>query len=266
MPKNITKQRIKTFQNHFDGDDKNRIAQNAVLRTHIKKVALKASRFSAISHHFSHIVPDEMKVTNQMRSGRCWLFAALNLLRIESGRKFKLEDFEFSQNYLFFWDKFEKANLFFESIVETADEPFDSRVVSHLLTSPVQDGGQWGMFVSLVEKYGLVPKSVYPDCEGCADSGEMNYLITLKLREYAIHLRKLVARGAKRPQIEKEKENMLSSIYRMLCIFLGTPPEKFEWGYRTKEKKHISDHNITPIAFAKKIQCFEIINLCRPCP
>lgn len=257
-PHGVSKQKINAFRTDFLKNKKNRLAQNAALRSELKQVTMNADRFMSINHNFSDVIPDELKVTSQLKSGRCWLFAALNLLRYGISQKLKLEEFEFSQNYLFFWDKFEKSNYFLENIIATAHEPFDSRLVSHLLSHPVQDGGQWHMFVNLVDKYGLVPKSAFPDTQGCADSLQMNKLITLKLRDSAVILREMVSKKKAVKELEATKEQMLLEIFRILCIHLGTPPTEINWEERNKDKKFISEYDITPIEFAKKYNLFKL--------
>lgn len=171
------------------------------------------------------------------------------MLRIKLAKRYKLEKFEFSQNYLFFWDKIEKANYFLETILQTADEPFDSRLMMHLLHNPVQDGGQWHMVESLIEKYGVVPQSVYPDSQGALNSRQMNYFVTHKLRENAYRLRSMMEKGENKAKLHKAKQEMMEEIYRIVSIHLGTPPETFTWTFRDKDKKYHAFTNETPLSF-----------------
>ena len=156
MGKAISLTNVGKYLKNFKSDSQARISMNAATRTDVRKLAMNWEAFREIDHTFSNKVSGEMKATSQMRSGRCWGFAGLNLLRIYLGRKYKLKNFEFSQNYFMFYDKLEKANYFFENIIETADQPTESRLVMHLLSSPIQDGGQWDMFVNLLMKYGTI--------------------------------------------------------------------------------------------------------------
>jgi bleomycin hydrolase len=251
MGKEVSKEKLKLYRSEFEGSKRNRLAQNAALRTSLKQITLNSERFSKINHSFSVLVPDELPIAIQKKSGRCWLFAALNLLRIDFARRHKLKKFEFSQNYLFFCDKFEKANYFYESIIESAKESVDSRLICHLLAHPVQDGGQWHMFVGLIQKYGIVPQTAFPDTEACFDSLELNYILTLKLRKDAYHLRTMIEKGAKKAQVDKEKDRMLEEVHRILCIHLGTPPTKFDWEAQNTEKKFIGEYGVTPLEFFK---------------
>ena len=225
---------------------------NAATRTDVRKVAMNWDAFRDIDHTFSDKVSGEMKATSQMRSGRCWGFAGLNLLRVYLGRKYKLKNFEFSQNYFIFFDKLEKANYFLENIIETVEQPIDSRLVMHLLSSPIQDGGQWDMFVNLLKKYGTVPKKVMAESHQSSNTAQMNKLVTRKLREFALQLREASSKGKAPSELRTMKEDMMSTIYQMLCISLGTPPEKFDWSIRNKKDKFQRFTDLTPQKFYKE--------------
>ena len=225
---------------------------NAATRTDVRKVAMNWDVFRDIDHTFSDKVSGEMKATSQMRSGRCWGFAGLNLLRVYLGRKYKLKNFEFSQNYFIFFDKLEKANYFLENIIETVEQSIDSRLVMHLLSSPVQDGGQWDMFVNLLKKYGTVPKKVMAESHQSSNTAQMNKLVTRKLREFALQLREASLKGKAPSELRTMKEDMMSTIYQMLCISLGTPPEKFDWSIRNKKDKFQRFTDLTPQKFYKE--------------
>ncbi len=246
--KGIKQETTKTFRKNFLDDPKNRMARNALSRSKLQDVALNWDSFREINHSFSHVVKKELKVTNQKKSGRCWLFAATNILRLKVANHYKLEEFELSQSYLYFWDKFEKANFFLESVIETKDEAFDSRIVMHIFSKPLDDGGQWHMFVSIVEKYGIVPQSVYPDSSGCFDSTEISKTIVEKLREFGSILRESKLNAA---QLNSLKEKMMEEVYRMLSIHLGTPPTNFDWEFKNKEKKFTAFRDLTPKTFFK---------------
>ena len=203
--------------------------------------------FRTIDHTFSNVVSGEMPITNQKSSGRCWGFAVLNLFRIHLGRKYSLKDFQFSQSYFMFWDKLEKANYFLENIIKSRDESYESRLITHLLKAPVQDGGQWDMFVNLINKYGAVPKDVMPETNHSSKSGAMNYILTHKLREFASILRKKPAKNS-----SALKKDMMETIYNLLAMFLGQPPDVINWSTRNKDNRHIVISDMTPIDFCKK--------------
>jgi len=252
MGKVVTLTNIKKYRRNFNNHPTSKISMNAATRTDVRKVAMNWDAFRDIDHTFSDKVSGEMKATSQMRSGRCWGFAGLNLLRVYLGRKYKLKNFEFSQNYFIFFDKLEKANYFLENIIETVEQSIDSRLVMHLLSSPVQDGGQWDMFVNLLKKYGTVPKKVMAESHQSSNTAQMNKLVTRKLREFALQLREASSKGKAPSELRTMKEDMMSTIYQMLCISLGTPPEKFDWSIRNKKDKFQRFTDLTPQKFYKE--------------
>ncbi len=170
------------------------MAQNAVTQITVDDIALNRGIVTNTDHSFSTFL-DDWSVTNQKQSGRCWMFAGLNLLRVAAMKKMNTKEFEFSQNYTMFWDKLERANYFFEAIIETADRDVDDRLVAFLLEGPLGDGGQWNMFVNLVNKHGLVPKAFMPETESSSSTRKMNAILRSKLREGAKALRDMHAAG-----------------------------------------------------------------------
>ena len=151
--------------------------QNALQRGVVKNgISASAENMSAHVNNVPVFSVDLAtgKVANQMQSGRCWMFAALNTFRHKMLNAFNLKDFELSQNYTFFWDKYEKANYFYENILATASEELTSRKVAFLLQTPQQDGGQWDMIVSIFEKYGVVPKTAMPESSNSSNSRDLN--------------------------------------------------------------------------------------------
>ncbi len=247
MAKNISLSTIKTFKNKFLKNNKNTASRNALIKNDLANVALNWENFSQINHNFSNLIKKELPVTNQMASGRCWGFAGLNLMRLQVVDTLELNTFEFSQNYFMFWDKLEKANYFLENIIKSRDESYESRLITHLLKAPVQDGGQWDMFVNLIIKYGAVPKDVMPETNHSSKSGAMNYILTHKLREFASILRKKPAKNS-----TALKKDMMGTIYNLLAMFLGQPPDVINWSTRNKDNRHIVISDMTPIDFCKK--------------
>ncbi|HEM6204595.1 TPA: aminopeptidase C [Streptococcus suis] len=191
-------------------------------------------------------------VSNQKASGRCWMFAALNTFRHKLISDFKLENFELSQAHTFFWDKYEKSNWFLEQIIATADQEIGSRKVKFLLDTPQQDGGQWDMVVALFEKYGVVPKSVYPESISSSASRELNQYLNKLLRQDAQILRDLLAKGASSEEVQIQKENLLQEIFNFLAVNLGLPPRSFDFAHRDKDNVYHRDTNMTPQAFYEK--------------
>ena len=192
------------------------------------------------------------KVSDQKASGRCWMFAALNTFRHKMIANFQLEDFELSQAHTFFWDKYEKSNWFLEQVLATADQELTSRKVKFLLDTPQQDGGQWDMVVSLFEKYGVVPKSVYPESISSSNSRELNQILNKLLRQDAQILRELRAEGAESAELQTKKEELLQEVFNFLAMNLGLPPRQFDFSYRDKDNHFHSESGLTPQTFYQK--------------
>ena len=192
------------------------------------------------------------KVSDQKASGRCWMFAALNTFRHKMIAGFQLEDFELSQAHTFFWDKYEKSNWFLEQVIATADQELTSRKVKFLLDTPQQDGGQWDMVVALFEKYGVVPKSVYPESISSSNSRELNQILNKLLRQDAQILRELVAGSANSAELQAKKEELLQEVFNFLAMNLGLPPLQFDFSYRDKDNHFHSESGLTPLTFYQK--------------
>ena len=251
MDSSISQNLLDQLEKRFDENPGNRMAMNAAVSCGICASSRNYVTEREIPHEFS-ISLEQGAVTNQKRSGRCWMFAVLNCMRFQVIKKQNLEDFELSQSYPLFYDKLEKANYFLESILDTLDEPTDGRLIAHLLAAPLNDGGQWDMLCSIVEKYGLVPKTAMPESVSSSATQEMVSYMTEKLREYACVLRKGHKAGKSMEQLKKEKEAMMETVYRMLCISLGKPPRTFTFEYRDKDGNFHREANLTPKAFYEK--------------
>ena len=251
MDKSISIEMINKFQQTCDTDEKLKISRNAATHNEVTDLAMDWNEFRKIDHSFSDTITGEMKITNQKSSGRCWGFAGLNLFRVYLGRKHNIRNFEFSQTYFMFWDKLEKSNYFLNSIIKTAENSWDSRIMMHLLDNPIQDGGQWDMWVNLINKYGVVPKSEMPETYQSSRSMRMNRMITRKLREFAKDLRHSIKNKINEKDLYDLKSNMLSTVYKMLVIHLGEPPKNFTWQVRDKKKKFLRYENLTPQDFFK---------------
>lgn len=248
-------------------DPKNRLALSALSTQNPAQVLEKPSAILKDTQTFNLKIPFEgSPVTNQRSSGRCWIFASTNVFRVSIMQRYNLDKFELSQQYLFFWDKVEKANFLLESILETTDEAVDSRLVSSLMASPVGDGGQWDMISNLVSKYGLVPQTLYPDTWNAMNSSTMDRLLTTKLREDALILRKLAnAEGrVSFRKIQNVKEKMMQEIVRILTLTLGPPPiatDKFTWEYYTRDQK-FKTLSISPLDFAASLNDSTALRAC----
>ena len=258
--KGITEEHIQGYQAAFERDPRAALARNAVTKNSVHAVALDRGVVARTNHVFSHVLASN-PVTMQSRSGRCWLFAGLNLFRVAAMERLNVDQFELSQSYLMFWDKIEKANYFLETILDTLDEPTDGRLIMFLLQQPLQDGGQWDMFVNLVRKYGVVPKSLMPESESSGNSALMTRLMTGLLREDAAALREMRAGGADLAALRERKQALLGDFYRMLCVHLGEPPRSFAWQWRDKNKLFHRDGQLTPVEFYERYVGYDLDSL-----
>ena len=249
----IDQNNLKSFSNYFKKRESSQIIANAVMKNGINDSALNNQSIKKMHYDFSEEI-DVGKVTNQQKSGRCWMFAALNNIRysISKDLNIKEHDFELSQAYTMFWDKLEKANYFLENIISTVELELDSRRVMWLLNEPTNDGGQWDMFTALIEKYGIVPKYVMPETYSSSNSRYLNKILNLKLRDLAKRLRQDYKLGADRESLREEKEIMLAEIYSILVYFLGEPPQKFDFEYKDKDGEFYRDRGLTPEEFYNK--------------
>ncbi|EME46638.1 hypothetical protein DOTSEDRAFT_70600 [Dothistroma septosporum NZE10] len=245
-------------------DSKNRLGLSALSNNNPSAILEKLSSIIRDTQYFNVKIPHEgSPVTNQRSSGRCWIFAACNVFRIAIQQKYKIKSFELSQSYLFFWDKVEKANYFLESILDTGEEDVDSRIVSALMASPVGDGGQWDMIVNLVQKYGIVPQTLYPDSYNAMNSSTMNRILTTKLREDGLRLRTLKSKSVSSSTITQAKESMMQDIVRVLTLCLGPPPaadKKFTWDFYDSSNTFKSV-SLTPTEFADTTHVKKFISL-----
>ncbi|ORX69536.1 peptidase C1-like family protein [Linderina pennispora] len=260
----ITLGQLDHYKENFDADIKNKLATLTISREGYSNALENRYVFTQHPPVFSNKLAIDAPITNQKSSGRCWLFAGLNMLRQGMMNEHNLEELELSQPYLFFYDKLEKANWFLENILTTIDDDLEGRVVQYLLKDPVGDGGQWDMFVALIEKYGVVTKAAYPETFHTSSSGQMDKLITSKLREYAKDLRGMHAKGAKVLQLRAMKDQMLEEIHKILVISLGHPPAKFDWVFYDKDKGFHEFCNLSPLQFYHdhvKLDCKQTVSL-----
>ncbi|KAF5864213.1 hypothetical protein ETB97_008210 [Aspergillus alliaceus] len=251
--RNLSIPQVRSWEERLLSSDKNRLAILSFATNPYSQILTNQSAVQLDRPVFNVRIPLEgAPITDQRASGRCWLFASTNVFRVPLMRKYNLKEFELSQAYLFYWDKIEKANWFLEKIIETADEQLSSRLVQKLLEDPVTDGGQWDMVANLVGKYGLVPHDLYPDNISAQNSAKMNWLVTVKLREHALTLRRLAQSDPER--LARQKNEFLKEIHSLVTIMLGPPPspnEAFHWEYYDADGKFQEVYD-SPQGFAKQ--------------
>lgn len=244
----LTMETIGQLRKSYENTPANRAIHNAIANNDINSLAVNSANKNNFDTHFSHRVPSK-GITNQRSSGRCWLFTGLNVLRAQIMAEHDMPMLELSQNYNFFWDQLEKSNLFLQGIIDTADRPQDDRTVDWLFANALSDGGQYTGIADNLMKYGVVPIEVMGETASSKNTAKMRQLLTLRLREDGLTLRKLAADVADKATLAEKKQQMLGEVYRILALNLGEPPTEFTWTRRDKDDNIIDTKSYTPLSF-----------------
>lgn len=242
--------KINEYEKEFLEEKRNIVAMNAATYNGVQKVARDVNALKNEPFAFNVDIKNG-DVTNQKQSGRCWMFASMNVLRNIVIKKFNLENFELSQSYTLFWDKLERCNYYMEAVIEKANEPLEDRVMDYLMSDLLSDGGQWDMFVNIVKKYGLVPKYAYPESQTSSATVQLNKYLCKILRKYTTELRDAVQNeGVKKAR--ELKEEVLKDVYNVLTSTLGQISEKFDVVLHDKDGKLIEDKGMDAHSFFDK--------------
>ena len=247
----ISSDMLQSIKQSYQATASDKAIRNAIGSNDIKKLALNQDNLTGLDTYFSNKV-ESKGIADQKKSGRCWLFTGLNVMRAKMIAKYKLGSFEFSQNYCFFWDQLEKSNLFLQGVIDTYKKPMDDKMVEWLFKNPLSDGGQFTGISDIMGKYGLVPKEVMPETNSSDNTNQMANLLSLKLREFGLQLREQAANGAKKEALAKSKTEMLGTIYRMLVLNLGVPPTEFTWTLKDAKGNPVNTKQYTPLSFFKE--------------
>lgn len=233
----ITQDMLNQIKSSYKHTPADKAIYNAMAETSIAVLAKNHENLANFDTNFTNKVVSH-GITDQQQSGRCWLFTGLNVLRAQMMAKYGLDEMEFSQNYCFFYDQLEKANLFLQGIIDTREKPMDNKVVEWLFRNPISDGGQFTGISDVIGKYGVVPSSVMPETYSSENTSQIARLVGLKLREFGLQLRDEAAKGVKVSALEAKKTEMLSTVYRMLALAFGEPVERFTWTMNGETKEY----------------------------
>lgn len=244
----LTSKMVEKLKKEFHSRKDAEIIARAIQKNGIKAASEDPTASERLHRAFSYEIKTG-KPTNQRHSGRCWSFAALNTLRHKFATKYKFKDFELSQNYLFFWDRIERANMFFQKIIATADKPLHDRTVDFYLSFALNDGGQWANAASIIEKYGVVPEYVMPDTHNTKDTSDVAEVFDSLMRKDAIELRTMVQTNASATELQEAQERMMGDVYKIAAYSFGEPPAKFDLEYRDDDKKFHQVLGLTPLKF-----------------
>jgi len=241
--------KIKAAQNETPAD---KAIRRALASNSVASLTSNENTLTEIGTDFSDVVPTK-GITNQLSSGRCWLFTTLNVLRSKAIQEYNLPALELSQNYLFFYDQLEKANLFLQGVIDTRKKGFDDRMVDWLFQNPLSDGGTFCGGADLVKKYGVMPKEAFPETYQSNNTSGFTTIMKTKLREQGLELRTMGEnKKVTDKQLQDKKVEMLSTIYHMLTLAYGVPPTEFTWSQRDKDGKIVSTDTYTPQSFYQK--------------
>lgn len=233
----ITQDMLNQIKSSYKHTPADKAIYNAMAETSIAVLAKNHENLANFDTNFTNKVVSH-GITDQQQSGRCWLFTGLNVLRAQMMAKYGLDEMEFSQNYCFFYDQLEKANLFLQGIIDTREKPMDGKMVEWLFRNPISDGGQFTGISDVIGKYGVVPSSVMPETYSSENTSQIARLVGLKLREFGLQLRDEAAKGVKVSALEAKKTEMLSTVYRMLALAFGEPVERFTWTMNGETKEY----------------------------
>lgn len=233
----ITQDMLNQIKSSYKHTPADKAIYNAMAETSIAVLAKNHENLANFDTNFTNKVVSH-GITDQQQSGRCWLFTGLNVLRAQMMAKYGLDEMEFSQNYCFFYDQLEKANLFLQGIIDTREKPMDDKMVEWLFRNPICDGGQFTGISDVIGKYGVVPSSVMPETYSSENTSQIARLVGLKLREFGLQLRDEAAKGVKVSALEAKKTEMLSTVYRMLALAFGEPVERFTWTMNGETKEY----------------------------
>ncbi|MFR8939868.1 MAG: C1 family peptidase [Phocaeicola coprocola] len=233
----ITQDMLNQIKSSYKHTPADKAIYNAMAETSIAVLAKNHENLANFDTNFTNKVVSH-GITDQQQSGRCWLFTGLNVLRAQMMAKYDLDEMEFSQNYCFFYDQLEKANLFLQGIIDTREKPMDDKMVEWLFRNPISDGGQFTGISDVIGKYGVVPSSVMPETYSSENTSQIARLVGLKLREFGLQLRDEAAKGVKVSALEAKKTEMLSTVYRMLALAFGEPVERFTWTMNGETKEY----------------------------
>lgn len=250
MTHELTVQELAQFSDNFNQSPKNAVIARAAQRSGILETSFNANVSAKLNRVFSTELPTD-NVTNQLQSGRCWEFSTLNVIRHHFGQKYKVKNFTFSQAYNFFWDKIERANIFYDAMIRLADRPLDDREVQGYMNFAGHDGGQWAMAVSLVKKYGVVPSYAMPEPFDANHTSGLIDSLQRKEKKDALLLRDLAQKGL-HEELEQARLTALNEVYQMVAIAIGEPPKTFDLEFRDDEKNYQLDKNLTPLTFVQK--------------
>lgn len=248
----ITSEVLEKLQSVQTETPADKAIRRALSMNSVAALTADENNLNLVGTDFSDVVPIK-GITNQLSSGRCWSFTGLNVLRSKAIMRWNLPELELSQNYIFFYDQLEKANLFLQGVIDTRKQAMDDRMVEFLFKNPVSDGGTFCGIADLVQKYGVVPNTVFPETYQSNNTSGFTTVLKNKLREFGLELRALGEnKKCTEKQLQEKKVEQLATVYHMLSLAFGVPPAEFTWSQKDKKGNVISTEKYTPRSFYEK--------------
>lgn len=255
MTTEITEQELERWNILFNKDTKNIITRNAINSVGSTFAITNSNEASKVNHIFLNTLKRKsLKSTDQGQSGRCWIFAGLNVFRHSIIAALGLKDFQFSQTYLFFYDKIERSNFYLQWFIDHVNLPgfsLNDRETDYILENTMEDGGWWINFVNLIKKYGVVPKDTMNETYQSEDSEDMNEILLKYINSSVSEI--YDNRTKEKEYLQHIKDRTMQTIYNILVQFLGEPPTKFTWYYNDDEDTSNAISKLTPEKFTKLI-------------
>ncbi len=254
--KELSFEKLENLEKEFKNNKINLVMQNAAAKNELNDLVYVNDVKRTLDNQFS-INLKTLPVANQMASGRCWIFAGMNVLREIVAKKCNLDSFELSQNYVAYYDKLEKINYALESVIDLLDKDPDERTLSTVLHMGVGDGGQWDMLKNLVKKYGVAPKKAMEETFGSSHTRTSDMLINTAIRKFASDAQRLY-KEHKLDKIQELKDEVFAKLYNLINVTFGTPVKEFDFEYTDKDGVYHLDKNLTPKEFYDKYVAYEI--------
>lgn len=246
----LTLDLVNSYRGNYEKDKAARSATAAMAKTEMADLAFLPMEAAKLRGDFAIEIKTH-GITAQEKSGRCWMFAAMNILREKAAENLGIEEFEISENYLAFYDKLEKANNFLNMAVSNAKEPLDGQMAQYIYKG-IGDGGYWDMAVDLVKKYGVVPKWVMPESYQSSHTQKFMRMLNSLLRRDAQILREMILSGKSDAEVNARQTDLMAEVYKAECIAFGEPVRTFDLEWTDKNGAFHREAGITPLEFYER--------------
>lgn len=244
----ISYKQLERYQQQYDKNSKYKVLQGVLRSSKMVDVAANPNSLRELPFSFNVSLPETTQPLDQKNSGRCWIFAALNVLRHKLIQHYKLpSNFELSEAYIARCDKLERCNACLEILYEFAKKKITNQSIEYAFLIPrlLEDGGTWGMFVNVIKKYGIVPKDIYPDNAQATTTYAVNSVIS----QIVMQSSALITSDISHNEFMKIKADVLEKCFKVINTCYGNVPKKFKWTYKEK----ITEKEYTPMSFYNKI-------------